>query len=883
MSIQFDALQLKAIEARDGYFLVLAPPGCGKTEILAERIAKAIDSGTDPSQMLCLTFTNRASRSMRDRVCTRLGDPAKAKEIFIGNLHRYCSHYLFENEAVAENSYIIDDDDSTELISSFAPGLTTSRNGTVNKNAVKYILDLASYIDQRRMGHPAEVLPQGPGFLDKRSGSFMRHDFDYFYRIAEAYGFLASAVPTEHEALITALAYSEYKRAHSALDFADLLILAYTHLVAHPEHRRYSWLQIDEVQDLNRLQLAIADLLTGPGGTAMYLGDEQQAIFSFMGAKLSNLDLLRRRCEGNILTLESNYRSPSYLLEVCNTYASAVLGVADELLPKATSVQSHEPLDLILTESDDEDAEAGRIKGMVRHYLGLDPDGKERLAILVSRNAQADSISDSLTRAGIDNFKISGTDMFRSRPYKTLTALYSVLVNDFDMGAWTRVLYGFGCIRTQIEAREFVHNLRKVMLTPSDLIAPAPFLEQFHDIYASGEAVVFDTETSGLNVSEDDIVQIAAFKIRNGKKVEGSDFNIILHTDCDLPEMLGDIPNPLIAEYASRPHVPRAEGLRQFLEYAGTLPLIGHNITYDYLILRSNCARDLHEDVTFDTFDTLRLAKLVEPSLRKYTLASLVDALGLQGENAHLADADIEATLSLIDYCMARADLALPALRLYLKNPAVALVASRLGAIAPVISNIRSYFHLPVSATQRTIADELAFTCRLLTEQGLIDEIGPKFDVFLRYVESEWVDRSSSASLFDQVAEHIYDLTSTINEGDLVNSDSIISDRVFIMTIHKAKGLQFENVVVLGANDGTFPFYENTRTLSDVHATPEMKRQAAEGRKEDARKLYVAISRSRRRLCVSYTKFRVFGKRAGMSPFIAPIKDLFFFGCKKSS
>ncbi len=875
----FDARQLKAINAQNGYFLVLAPPGCGKTEILAERIAQAIDRGVKPEQMLCLTFTNRASRSMRDRVVQRLGAEAAVEEIFIGNIHRYCSRYLFENNVIAENSYIIDEDDQNELLLSISQRLVTYTNGTINKNAVKYVVDLASYFSQRRMGHPEDVLTPGPGLLDRNTNKFMKHDFAHFYKIGESYGFVVEDVPNEYEALRAAITYNNYKASHCAVDFADLLILAYDHLVSHPDHRRYEWVQIDEVQDLNRLQLALADLLTAPSPTAMYLGDEQQAIFSFLGAKLSNLDLLRKRCAGNILTLEANYRSPSYLLEVCNTYAHNILGVPSDLLPKPVTSETPHRHDLILTSAPTIDDEANRVFNMVRHYLSL--SDSERLAILVSRNSQADAISDTLTARGINNFKISGVDMFRNPSYKTLTALYAVLVNDFDMGAWTRLLFGLKCTSAQVRARELVHKMRRMMLTPSDLLRPVPYLKDFYDVCTGGEAVVFDTETTGLNVLEDDIVQIAAFKIRGGKKVAGSDFNIILHTDRPIPDMLGDKPNPLVEEYARRPHMPRAEGLRSFLNYAGTLPLIGHNVTYDYLMLRNNCSRELNEDVTFTVFDTLHVAKLVAPELKKYTLEALISEFNLQGTNAHLADADIEATLSLIQHCLGQAAPVFKIQEAFLENPELKKPATRLAAISPLISNIKSYLHLPVSVTQRTIADELASTYRLLCDQNLIEDIGPKFDVFLRYVECEWVDRTADVSLFDQVSTHINDLTSTINEGDLVNSDPanvLISDRVFIMTIHKAKGLQFDNVVVLGVRDGVFPFYGTTKIINSFDSTPEMKQAALADRNEDARKLYVALSRARKRLCISYTENGDYGHRAGISPFLLPITHLFTYG-----
>lgn len=90
---QYTEKQLKVINADTGYNMVLAGPGCGKTDILAERIAVAFEKGkANLSDMLCLTFTNRAARGMYDRIKKRLGEDSS--ELFVGNVHRYCSVFF---------------------------------------------------------------------------------------------------------------------------------------------------------------------------------------------------------------------------------------------------------------------------------------------------------------------------------------------------------------------------------------------------------------------------------------------------------------------------------------------------------------------------------------------------------------------------------------------------------------------------------------------------------------------------------------------------------------------------------------------------------------------------------------------------------------------
>lgn len=111
--------------------------------------------------------------------------------------------------------------------------------------------------------------------------------------------------------------YAEYKADNHILDFEDLLLKTYDAYRADMQGRlrRYRWIQVDEVQDLNAMQLAIIDLLTAKErATVLFLGDEQQAIFSFMGAKVERLNEIKLRCKGHIHHLRQNHRAPSYLL-----------------------------------------------------------------------------------------------------------------------------------------------------------------------------------------------------------------------------------------------------------------------------------------------------------------------------------------------------------------------------------------------------------------------------------------------------------------------------------------------------------------------------------------------------------------------------------------
>ena len=861
----YDNEQLKAIEAYGGFFLVLAPPGCGKTDILSERIVHARKLGVGFEDMICLTFTNRASRGMRDRVRQKLGE--ESCNVFVGNVHRFCSNFLFSNALVPENSSIIDEDDLADILLSFDSTYFLNRKGLPDKMKVSLVDNIDAYITQQKLNQPS-------------SSIFLPDQYDRYYQIAKNACFDPNKVDNFDQSVKYALLYHQYKTERNLISFSDILILAYEALRNDTtrEYKRYRWIQVDEVQDLNGLQTAIIDELLDKTQeyTVMYLGDEQQAIFSFLGAKLGQLQLLKDRCAGRIMTLGKNYRSPKYLLDIFNTYAEKQLGVDPALLPQSTRDITQGKYDLILTGNPSVNDEDERVTKMIQFYLRFDD---ERVAILVPTNDAADRISRKLNAEGITHFKISGTDMFKTKSYKTLSSFFSVNANDFNNLSWARLLYGIGAIRSGSSARSFLAKLKSLMMTPSDLFSDKSYVARFNEEYKNREFVFFDTETTGLNVLEDDIVQIAAFKVNKGQRVPDSDFVIFLHTDKEIPTKLGDIDNPLIEAYANNPHISRKEGLQKFIEYIGDCPLLGHNVNYDYRILQKNVERELNEQVTFDIYDSLHLIKCVEPNLRMYKLVFLLKELQLEGKNSHLADEDIAATKALVDYCYKKSQAIVPQQQTFVSQIKVKNVIDRMLPLLPLFENLQDNLYQTVQTIGITIADELKSIYDDMVSLQLIQDLGDKFNVFLQFVQSEWVDYDNEETLFDQINNHINDMTASISEGDLVNSEELIHDRIFVMTVHKGKGLEFDNVVVLEANDGVYPYFAVNKILAAPYRyNPEEVAQAKIEKKEDARKFYVALSRAKKRLCVSYTDLNAYGYPTMMTPFMNCIKNYFLSG-----
>lgn len=893
-AIKHDLSQQQVIDAQSGYHLVLAPPGCGKTQILTERIRQAHEAQTvGYEDMLCLTFTNRAARGMRERIRTHLEEQA-ANGVYVGNVHRFCSKFLFEQGLIAAESSVIDDEDAVSILARYLDEdeMAVSDN---SRRLHEYfeIMQLSHLMFQIARRQPRE-LRLHPECLNSDDLTALRvlctiHHRPFnaealldIYGHADTYRDAMNSDTTDYgnQLIIIAMlkkmkfahAFERYKEVNKLVDFEDLLILTYEALRHDPEnrYRRYRWIQVDEVQDLNPLQLAIIDLLTaGEAPTVMYLGDEQQAIFSFMGAKMSTLERLKERCEGHIHHLQVNHRSPKYLLDVFNRYAEDVLHIDRALLPQPDNDAEATGNERRLLCSTTIDTEYYDVARVAQNLHEAAPE--ELTAIIVNANRDADAISQELHQLQVPHFKVSGQDLFATPEVKLLLAHFNLLVNEHNFMAWSRLFKGLRLFHANAAARAFVRQLFNRAITPTDFLYydRSTYVEDFSRVYATQEIVIFDTETTGLNVFEDDIVQIAAIKIRQGEVVKGSEFTVFIRTGREIPRFLGDIENPVIKEMARHELLEHHEALRRFMQYVGNDVLLGHNAAYDYHILDHNLRRylpsvNLREQCP-KCFDSLKLVRLLEPGLKEYKLKYLLAVLHLEGENSHLADEDVDATRSVVAHCYRKAGEILPSQREFMALPGTLGHAEMLRKrYKDLYAHSKGIlYERGVTAAEPILIAEMKAVYTQLAENQYVVPL-EKLDYIFRFIADDLLDTAREPSLLEQLNAHLVEIN-TLKEADLCNS-STIPDRIFVTTVHKAKGLEFDNVIVFDAVDGRYPNYFNQNN----------PRLAA----EDARKFYVAMTRSKKRLFISQSLTRLDyhnqPHERQLTPFMRPI--LHFFG-----
>ena len=910
--ITYTEEQQTVIQAEGGYHIVLAPPGCGKTQLLTERIRQAHSKGVEYGDMLCLTFTNRAARGMQERISQYINEQ-DTTELFVGNLHRYCAHFLYAYDILPAETSIIDENDSLSILARYIGD--DEYNVIANPRRRREYADifhLETFIHQIRNHYP-KALRTHPECLNKDdiaaikaicrvtkkefTPELMADIFDH----ADTYRSLITSDTTDYgdqniirtmlRKMELACHYARYKHDNHLVDFEDLLVKTYDTLQQPPtEYKGFHWIQIDEVQDLNPLQIAIIDLLTNKDApfTVIYLGDEQQAIFSFMGAKLDTLQMLRQRCGDNIYTLQKNHRSPDYLQAVFHTYQEKILGTPSLQQPTPNNQQpiansqqltaNSQQLtanNLRILQSENSDSEVADVADLTKEFFYNYPE--ETTAILVSANNDADIISQALTERQLSHFKVSGDDIFASPAMKLMLAHLNVLNNEHNFMAWAHILSGLRVCQSPAYARNFVRAAMNVALLPSDLIqyTNTTYIQEFTRYIEERDIVIFDTETTGLNVFEDDIVQIAAVKLHKGEVVEDSAFTIFLDTDKPIPPRLGDIENPLIEALRHNIQVTPREALRRFLDYVGDATLFAHNANFDIHILQENIRRHFGDQQAVaygwagsipPYFDTLKAARLLHPGLTSFKLKNLLATLHLEGANTHLADDDVQATVSLLLHLHKRAQAIIPEQREFLQRERVQQCADMLRS-----HYAAAYFRAQAALYRRdalqpvpALVSEMTAFYRRLIDDGMLKPLQHINRVW-QFLTDDIIDSQREPSLVEQLSRHIMEIN-TFKEADLCNSTAL-TDRIFVTTVHKAKGLEFDNVIIFEATDNRYPgFYsrQNPRLLA-----------------EDARKFYVALTRAKRRIIIAASRnyFDRYNQPRphDLTPFMTPILHFFSY------
>lgn len=400
--------QLAAVTHGEGPILVLAGAGSGKTRVLTHRIAHLISSGrAKPDNILAVTFTNKAADEMKHRLKALLQD--KAEGLWVSTFHSACLRILRRHAKLLgyRNDFVVyDDQDSTSLM--------------------KRLLKEGQFTDKKLT--PSYVL----GCIDRWKNEYIDPG-------------KAATIKGSYQLAVAAELYDKYQRAllqSQAMDFGDLLFKGLQLFSTFPEilelyRHHLHYILVDEFQDTNKVQYQLVKLLSEPRRNILVVGDDDQSIYSFRGAKVSTIINFDKDFPGTrVVILDQNYRSSGSILQAANAVISRNIHRKEKNL--WTEGEAGEPITLFV--GDDETEEAEFVAREIADTAVAKGLQYSAMAVIYRTNAQSRALEDALVSAGIPYRIFGGLKFYDRKEIKDILAYLRILLNPDDSQAVLRVI-----------------------------------------------------------------------------------------------------------------------------------------------------------------------------------------------------------------------------------------------------------------------------------------------------------------------------------------------------------------------------------------------------------------------------------------------------------
>ncbi|WP_395750091.1 ATP-dependent helicase [Prosthecobacter sp.] len=405
--------QHAAVTSPPGQALVIAGAGSGKTRTLTYRVAWLLDNGIQPESILLLTFTNKAAREMQERVQALVTQDAS--RIWGGTFHSIGNRllrYNAERLGYRKGFSIMDREDQKDLMETVlgTSGIDTT---TYRFPKAEVLGDIFSLADNTLCELKEIIHTRYPYFEEVASGILKMRKL-----------------------------YQEKKRETNCMDFDDLLTLTVQLLEENEDlleryRRQFEFVLVDEYQDTNGLQCRLVELLTGPQGNLMVVGDDAQSIYSWRGADVSNiLEFDQHWPRARVHKIEVNYRSVPEVLNLANAAIAMNRGQIPKKLLPARESKGVLPALVAL------DSSSSQASFVAQRILELLDEGTELndIAILYRAHFHSMEIQMELTQRGIPFHITSGLRFFEQAHVKDVAAFMKFAVNRQDEVSFMRMV-----------------------------------------------------------------------------------------------------------------------------------------------------------------------------------------------------------------------------------------------------------------------------------------------------------------------------------------------------------------------------------------------------------------------------------------------------------
>lgn len=392
-----DEPQRYAATRMDGKYLLLAGSGSGKSRSIVYRVAYLIEVGVKPWEIVSISFTNKASVELLERIVDLVGE--EGHEVNTGTFHSLCTRILMRNQSALniENMTIISETEVDGIIRDIGSSYGYMKDALVD---IKHFIDYCG------------------------TNGIYPEDYDE-YEIRNKYP--ADYVNIHEE-------YTLFKRRVGYVDFDDLLGLTYKLFQSRPDileeyAKKYKYITIDEAQDNSRMQVLIMKQLASYHGNYMVVGDENQSIYGFRGADVhSFIDMPELDDKIEVIKLEHNYRSSGNIVKASN----GVIENNTERLDKIANTRNEDKYPVMIYEADDDFRESEYVVNMIEGLVNSGQYKYEDIGILYRFNFLSLNMSLSLSSAGIPYDVKQGTNFYDNEEIKTIVSYLRLIENPLD-------------------------------------------------------------------------------------------------------------------------------------------------------------------------------------------------------------------------------------------------------------------------------------------------------------------------------------------------------------------------------------------------------------------------------------------------------------------
>ncbi len=399
--------QWEAVRCTEGPLLVLAGAGSGKTRVLTHRIAYLIeDKGVSPWNILAITFTNKAAAEMKERVGRTVSEGADS--VWVSTFHSACARILrrhCENLGYDTNFTIYDADDQKTLMHQIFKRLNVDTHYYKERDVLNYISSAKD-----KLWTPDDCEQDAADFREEKKAGLYRE-------------------------------YQKELRQNNAMDFDDLIVNGVELFRTCPEIRdhyqeRFRYIMVDEYQDTNHAQFQLVALLAEKYRNLCVVGDDDQSIYRFRGADVTNiLDFESVFPGARVVKLEQNYRSTANILHAANAVIGNNRGRKKKTLWTANEEGSRTRARFFLTAEE----EAGYLVNTLARKHEEGRQWKE-LAVLYRTNAQSRLLEEYCVRQNVPYRLIGGVNFYQRREIKDVLAYLKTIANGVDDLAVDRII-----------------------------------------------------------------------------------------------------------------------------------------------------------------------------------------------------------------------------------------------------------------------------------------------------------------------------------------------------------------------------------------------------------------------------------------------------------